>query len=178
MWRRLQLVHGAQCYVLLKNLCPSELLSANFPNTLPMQQLEDLRVIYQSQVTCRSLSYEAFFLSSATVPGETFHCAKSLLVVQEEGPSEDLFYNNPDPPPPEIQNLTSNHMPQGTIFRMAFSTPTIEQNEFSFSGKRGWRLMKTCNNTPIMFPWSTILLLTHFLRDRHGGGVASIAVLW
>ena len=140
MWRRLQLVHGAQCYVLLKNLCPSELLSANFPNTLPMQQLEDLRVIYQSQVTCRSLSYEAFFLSSATVPGETFHCAKSLLVVQEEGPSEDLFYNNPDPLHQRSRIWPQTICPKGPYLGWLFQRLQLSRMNFPFleKGDGGW----------------------------------------
>ena len=69
-----------------------------------MQRLDSLRVTHQSQVTRRGLSYEAVFFSSATVTGETSHCAKMFTVIQEERPDEGLFDKDPDPPPPEIQN--------------------------------------------------------------------------
>ena len=71
------------------------------------QRLENLRVTHQSQVTLRGLSYEAIFFSSATVPGETFHCAKRFAVIQEEGPAEGLFEKDPAPPQLYIQNLTA-----------------------------------------------------------------------
>ena len=35
----------------------------------------------------------------------------------------------------------------------------------------------TWNHLPYIFLWYTLLLLTHCLRDIHGGGIASIAVL-
>ena len=58
---------------------------------------------HQSQVTRRGLSCKAVLLSSVTIPGETFHCAKRFAVVREEGPDEGLFDKDPAPPPPEIQ---------------------------------------------------------------------------
>ena len=72
-----------------------------------MQRLENLCVTHQAQVTCRGLSYEAIFFSPATIPGETFHCAKRFMVVWEEGPAEGLFGKEPAPPPPEIHNSTA-----------------------------------------------------------------------
>ena len=83
------------------------MVSAHFQNTLPKQKLENLHVTHQAQVTRRGLSYKSVFLSSATVPKETFHCAKRLAVIQEEGPSEGLFEKYPTPPPPEIHNSTT-----------------------------------------------------------------------
>ena len=93
--------------MLLKKLRPSAVVSAYFPNALQTQQLVNIRVSRQSQVKHRGISYEAVFFSSATVPGETFHCAKRFTVVREEGPAEGLFDKEPSPPPPEIKNLTS-----------------------------------------------------------------------
>ena len=69
MLRRLCLVQGAQCSMLLKKLIPSAVVNAHLPNTLPMQRLENLRVTHQDQVTHHSLSYEAVFFSYATIPG-------------------------------------------------------------------------------------------------------------
>ena len=62
---------------------------------------------HQAQVTCCGLSYKSGFFYSATVPGETFHCAKRFAVVREEGTAEGLFDKDPDPPPPEIHNSTA-----------------------------------------------------------------------
>ena len=93
--------------MLLKKLRPSAVVSAYFPNSLPKQRLDNLRVSHQSQVTRRGLSYEAFFFSSATIPGETFNCAKRFTVFREEGPAEGPFDKEPDPPPPEMQNWTA-----------------------------------------------------------------------
>ena len=107
MQRRLRLGQVAQCYVLLKKLRPSAVVSEHIPNSLTMQQLDNLCVTHQSQVTRRGLSYEVVFFSSAAVPGENFHCANSFVVVREEGPSEGLFDKYPDPNPPEIQNSTA-----------------------------------------------------------------------
>ena len=91
--------------MLLKKLRPYAVVSAHFPNLLPTQRLDGLRVTHQSQVTRRGLSYEAVLFSSATVPGDTLHCAKRFAVVREEGPDEGLFDKEPAPPSPEIQNL-------------------------------------------------------------------------
>ena len=62
---------------------------------------------HQSQVTRRGLSYEAVLFSSATVPGDTLHCAKRFAVVREEGTSEGLFDKDTEPPPLDIHNLTA-----------------------------------------------------------------------
>ena len=91
MRQRLCLGQGAQCSVILKNLRLSAVVSAHLSNALPMHRLYDLRVSHQSQVKRSGLSYESVFFSSATIPGETFHCAKRFAVIREEGPSEDLF---------------------------------------------------------------------------------------
>ena len=93
--------------MLLNKLRQSEVVSAHLPKSLPTQQLENLHVTHQSRVTRRSLSYEAALFSSTNFPGETLHCAKRFAVVWEEGTSEGLFYKEPDPPPPEIQNSTA-----------------------------------------------------------------------
>ena len=87
------------CFVLLKKLLPSAVASAHFPNALPKQRLDNLRVTHQAQVTRRGLSYEAIFFSSVTVPWETFHCDKMLGVVREEEPAEGLLEKKLDPPP-------------------------------------------------------------------------------
>ena len=63
---------------------------------------------HQYQVTSRGLSYEAVFFFSATIPRETFHCAKRFAVVREGGASEGLFEKEPAPPPSEIQNSTAS----------------------------------------------------------------------
>ena len=104
MWQRLRLGQGAQFSVLLNKLRPSAVAGAHFPNALPTQWFYNLRVTHESQVTHRELSYESFFFSSATVPGETFHCAKRSVVVWEEGPDEGLIDKEPAPPLPEIHN--------------------------------------------------------------------------
>ena len=49
-------------FVLIKNMCPSTVLSAHFPNVLRTQKLDGIRVSHQSEVIRRSLSYEAVFL--------------------------------------------------------------------------------------------------------------------
>ena len=82
MQQRMRMSQGAYCSVLPKKLRLSAMVSAHFPNALPTQQLEYLRVSHQSQVTRRGLSYEAVFFSSATIPGETFHCAKRFEFVR------------------------------------------------------------------------------------------------
>ena len=99
MRRRLRLVQGEQCYVLLKKLHPSAVVSEHFPNALTTQRLDNLYMTHQYQVTRRVLSYEAVFFSSHTAPGETFHCDKRFVVAQEEGPYEGLFDKEPAPPP-------------------------------------------------------------------------------
>ena len=93
--------------MLPKKLRLSAVVSAHFPNALLKQRLDNFHVTHQSQLTRRGLSYESVFFSSATVPGETFHCAKRFAVVWEEGPYEGLFDKDTDPPPPEIQNSTT-----------------------------------------------------------------------
>ena len=82
MRRRLRLGQGSQCSVILKNLRVSAVVSAHLPNALPMQRLDDIHVTYQYQVTRPSLSYKSILFSSATVPGENFHCDKRFAVVQ------------------------------------------------------------------------------------------------
>ena len=91
MQRRLRLGQVAQCSVILKKVRLSTVVSAYLPNVLPEQQSENLRVKHQSQVTRCDLSYKAVFFSSATIPRDTFHCAKRLGVVREERPAEGLF---------------------------------------------------------------------------------------
>ena len=103
----MRLSQGSQCYLLLKNLRQSALVSAHFPNALPMQGLDDHHVTHQSQGTSRSLSYEAIFFSSVTINRENLNCAKRFAVVREEGPAGGLFYKDPAPPPPDIQNSTT-----------------------------------------------------------------------
>ena len=98
MQRRLHLGQVAQCSVLLKKVRLSTVVSAYLPNVLPEQRSENLRVKHQSQVTRCDLSYG----SSATIPGDTFHCAKRLGVVQEKRPAEGLFDKELDPHPPDI----------------------------------------------------------------------------
>ena len=107
MKRRLCLGQGAQFSVLLRNLCPSAVVSVYLPNSLPTQRLDNHHVTHQAQVTCCSLSYEAIFFPSANVPGETLYCANIFVVVREEGEAEGLFEKEPAPPPPEIHNLTA-----------------------------------------------------------------------
>ena len=85
------MVQGSQFSVILNKLLPSALFSAHFPNALPTQRLDNLRVTYQAQVTFRGLSYKAVSFFSATLPGETFHCYKRFAVVCEEVPDEGLF---------------------------------------------------------------------------------------
>ena len=103
----------------------SAVIRAHFLKSLSVQQQDNLRVKYQAQVTCRGLSYEAIFFYSVTSPRETFHCAKRLAVVREEGPAEGLFGKEPAPPPVEIQILPPHNLPRGTLFRLAFPTPPI-----------------------------------------------------
>ena len=95
---------GAQCSVLLKKFFSSAVVSAHLPNALPTQQLENLRVTHQYQVTHRGISYKAVSFSSVTVPGDIFHCVNRYAVVREEGPAEGLFEKDPEPPPPETHN--------------------------------------------------------------------------
>ena len=71
-----------------------------------------------------------------------------------------------------------HHLPQGTILRLVFSAPPIGQNTLHLSVIRGWRLIMTWNQPPIMFLWSKLLLTINFLRDGHGGGMESIVVMW
>ena len=71
-----------------------------------------------------------------------------------------------------------HHIPQGTLLNMMFPTPPIGKNTLPLSGIRGWRLMITWNHPPRIFLQLTLLILTHCLRDRLGGGMALIAVLW
>ena len=71
-----------------------------------------------------------------------------------------------------------HHLPQGTLLKLVFSTPPIRQKTMPWSGIRDWRLIMTWNYPPKMFLWLTILLLTHCLRDRHGGRLALISGLW
>ena len=57
MRQRMRLVQEAQFYVLLKKVRLSAVVSVHYPNALPTQQLDDLCVTHQAQVTRRSLSY-------------------------------------------------------------------------------------------------------------------------
>ena len=107
MRQRLCMSKVSQCSVILNNLRPYIVGSAHFPNALPMQRLDNLCVAHQSQVTRRGLSYKAFFFSSVTNYGDTFHFAKRFMVVWEEWPDAGLFDKNPASPPPEIQDSTS-----------------------------------------------------------------------
>ena len=100
MRRRLHMGQGAQCYIQLKKLRPYVVVSAHFPNALPMQRLGNLCVTHQSQVTHCGLSCKAVFFSSVTVPGGTFHCDKRFAVVRGDDPDEGLFEKLPAPPPP------------------------------------------------------------------------------
>ena len=104
MQQQLRLGQREQCYVLFKNLRSSALVSAHLPNALPTQRLENHRVSHQYQVTHRDLSYKAVLFSSATIPRDTLNCAKRFAV---KGPDEGLFGKDPEPPPPEIHNLTA-----------------------------------------------------------------------
>ena len=121
---------------------------------------------------------KSVLFSSATIHGETFHFAKIFSVVWEEGPYEGPFEKNPAPPPPDIQNLTTLPSAPGDPIEADFSTPPIGQKTLTLSGIRGWSLMMTWNNPPIMFLRFKLLLLAHCLRDRYGGGMALISVLW
>ena len=105
--RPMRRVQRAKDSVDFKKLRLSTVVSAHFPKVLPTQQLDDLCVSHQSQVTCSSLLCEAVPFSSVTIPGETFHCANRFVVVREEGPAEGLFGKESAPPPPEIQNSTA-----------------------------------------------------------------------
>ena len=145
MQQRMRLVQGVQCYVILNKLHPSAVVSAHLPNALPMKRLDNLRVTHQSQVTHSGLSYESVFLSSATIPGETFHFDKGFAVVREDITPEGLFDKEPAPPPQEIQNSTSPPSALGDPIEAGFSTPPIGQKTFTLSGIRGWRSMMTCN---------------------------------
>ena len=91
MQRQISLVQVSQCYVILKNLRPSAVVSAHLPNALPTQRFDDLRVSHKSQVTRRGLSYKELFFYYATIPGYTFHCDKRFAVVRKEGPVEGIF---------------------------------------------------------------------------------------
>ena len=71
-----------------------------------------------------------------------------------------------------------HHLPQGTLLRMVFSTPPIRQNIFPLSEIREWMLIMTWNYPPRSFLRLTLLILTQFLRDIHGCGMALIAMLW
>ena len=93
--------------MLLNNMCLYTVVGEHFPNTLPTQRLENLRVSHQFQVTRHGLSYKAFFFSYATIPGDTFHCSKRFVGVRYEGPDYGLFDKEPAPTPPEIQNSTT-----------------------------------------------------------------------
>ena len=81
MRQRLSLGEISQWYVILKKMCMSTVVSVNSPNDLPTQQLDDISLTHQAQVTCHGLSYEAVFFSSTTVPGKTFCCAKRFVFV-------------------------------------------------------------------------------------------------
>ena len=100
--RPMRRVQRAKDSVDFKKLRLSTVVSAHFPKVLPTQQLDDLCVSHQSQVTCSSLLCEAVPFSSVTIPGETFHCTKRFAVVREEGPSESLFDKDTDPTPSDI----------------------------------------------------------------------------
>ena len=77
--------------MLLNKLLPSVVVSVHSPNDLPTQQLDNIRVTHQSQVTHRGLSYKAVLLSYITIPRETFRCDKRFVVIWEEGSYEYLF---------------------------------------------------------------------------------------
>ena len=70
-----------------------------------------------------------------------------------------------------------HNLSQGTLLRLVFSTPPIDQRTFLLSRIRGWRLMMTCNQPLIMFLQSKLLLLTQCLRDIHGVWMESIDLL-
>ena len=100
---------------------PYAVVSAHLPNALPTERLYNLRVTHQSQVTRHGLSYEAILFYSATVSGETFHCAKIFVVAREEGPVEGLFDKEPAPSPPEIQNSTTPPYDPGDPIKASIS---------------------------------------------------------
>ena len=60
-----------------------------------------------------------------------------------------------------------HHIPKGTLLRLGFSTPPIGMKTLPLSGIRGWRLIMTWNQLPRMFLWSTLLMMTHCLKDIH-----------
>ena len=105
--QQLHLGQGAQCYVLLKNMLPSAVVSKHLTNTLSMQRVGNIHVTHQSQLTCHGISYEYVLFSSATFTRETFHCDKRFMFVREEGPDEGLFDKDPDPTPLDIHNSTA-----------------------------------------------------------------------
>ena len=137
--------------MLLNHLRPSAVFSAHFPNSLPTQRLDNLRVTHQAQVTRRGLSHEAVFFSYEIVHGITYILPRGSQSPGRRGHLKasltkrlPLLHHRYIIRPP-------HHLPQAILLRLAFSTPTIGHERFTLSGIRGWRLMLTWNQPPRIF---------------------------
>ena len=155
--------------MLLKKLHPSVAVSAYFPNALPMQRLYDLCVSHQSQKKRHGLSYKAVFFSYATITGETFHCAKRLELVQEEGPAEGFFDKEPAPPPSDIQNLTAPPSSPGEPIRAGIFNPPNQAEDISLVRNQGLEVDVDMEPAPENVPSvDTPAAYTTFYRYKWG----------
>ena len=78
-----------------------------------------------------------------TVPWETFHCDNRFAVVWGEGPSEGLFDKDPNPPPPDIHNLTTPQSAPGDPIEAGVSNASNQAEDVDL-------VMMTCNHPPRM----------------------------
>ena len=64
-------------------------------------------------------------------------CAKSFAVVWEEGPSEVLFDKEPDPPIPEIHNLTAPQSAPGDSIKAGVFNASNWSEEIALVSNQG-----------------------------------------
>ena len=157
---------------------PSAVVSAYLPNTLTIKWLENLHVTHQSQVISRGLSYVAVFFSSTIFPGEISHCPKRFVVIQEEGIYEGLFDKEPVTTPLEIHNSTAPPSAPGEPIEAGVFNASNWVEEMYFICDKGMKVDDDMEPAPKNVPLLDTPNNEACLRDGHGDGMSSIAVLW
>ena len=165
--------------MLLKKMCPYAVVSARFPNALPMQLLDNLCVTHQSQVTLQGFSYEAVLLSSEKVPGETFYCSKIFAVVRQKDTAEGIFEKEPSPPPPEIHNSTAPLSAPGDPIEAGVFDASNQVEEISLVSNQGMKfdddMEPTPKNVPLVDTPDTDTLFDRYMWGWDGINCRAVA---
>ena len=100
------------------------------------------------------------------------------MVIREEVPDEGLFEKEPAPPPSEIQNSTAPPSAPGDPTEAGDFNVSNRSEDIALVRNKGLEVDDEMEPAPEYFPSVDTPSSAHCLRDRHGGGMALIAVLW